>query len=112
MKRFKNNITNKKMTNKNMESKIISTATHPGLRIIEHFGNTGKQFILRECGHTYNFAGSLPTHIIYVCGKMAGLLMVVDGFYRREIVNNSIILTQSTEEEYLKENPKGEGSNP
>jgi len=98
-------------------SKILSRATHPGLRIIEPFGTTGKQFILSDdlggrYGHIYNFSGSLPTHIIYVWGEMAELLTVGDGWYKREIVENSIILTPSTEEEYELENPPNQIVNP
>jgi hypothetical protein len=95
---------------------ILSRATHPGLRIIEPFGSTGKQLIFSDdlggqYGHIYNFSDSLPAHIIYVSGDMGNLLTVDDGFYNREIVENSVILTPSTEEEYKLENPANQTDN-
>ena len=87
----------------------LSRATHPGLLIIEAFENVGKQLIFSDevgkYGRKYNFSDSLPTHIIYVSGDMAKLLTVDDGFYNREIVENSVFLTPSTEGEYKLENP-------
>jgi len=95
---------------------ILSRATHPGLLIVEAFGNTGKQLIfaddIGQHGHKYNFSDSLPTHIISVSGEMADLLTVEDGWYKREIVENSVILTPSTEEKYYLENPPKSTVNP
>lgn len=87
-------------------AKTINANNHNDFRIIPEGNNTPRQFILSRYGRTYNIQDNGQTHYLRLCQSMGYVFNVDPGYYKLDIIDDSICIQLSSEAEYNRCNPQ------
>lgn len=90
----------------NMPISIINADNHNDFRIVPATSNMERQFILKRYGRSYNIHDNRQTHYMLLCQSMGWVFNVEPGYYKADIIDDSIHIEYITEEEYNRCNPR------
>ena len=85
-----------------MPIKIINAENHNDFRIIPKREKTERQFILKRYGYSYTIIDNGELHYFSLCRNMSYPFGVEPGYYKVEIIGDSIHMEYITEDEYNK----------
>ena len=83
-----------------MSIKIINSQNHNDFRIIPVKENVGRQFILKRYGYSYTIIDNGELHYLSLCRNMSFPFGVEPGYYKVEIIEDSIHMEYITQDEY------------
>ena len=86
-------------------AKTINANNHKDFRIVPAKSNMPRQFILTRYGRSYNIHDNGQTHYLNLCESMCYPFGVEPGYYKLDIIDDSIHIRFITEEEYKSSNP-------
>ena len=83
-----------------MPVKIINAENHNDFRIVQEKENMERQFILKRYGYSYTIIDNGELHYISLCRNMSYPFGVEPGYYKAEIIGDSIHIEYITEDKY------------
>lgn len=80
--------------------KTINSNNYNDFRIIPERNNTPRQFILTRYGRSYNLHDTGNPRYLQLCESMGYVFNVDPGYYKLDIIDDSICIQLSSEEEF------------
>jgi len=80
--------------------KTINANNYNDFRIIPERNNTPRQFILKRYGRAYSMHDNGETHYLSLCQSMGYIFNVDPGYYKLDIIDDSICIQLISEEEF------------
>ena len=86
-------------------AKIINANNHNDFKIVPARDNTPRQFILTRYGRSYNLCDTGNPHYLRLCESMGYVFNLDPGYYKLDIIGDSMHIRFITEEQYKSSNP-------
>ena len=86
-------------------AKTINANNHNDFKIVPAGSNMPRQFILKRYGRAYNIHDTGNPHYLQLCESMGYVFNLDPGYYKLDIIDDSIHIRFITEEEYKSSNP-------